>query len=266
MYPISIFGAGHLTESLVKGLSLISRQNITVYNRTYDNIIPLRKYYPNIIPISDIENFIIRQSYVFLIIPPSAIMNPPEEFKKQLRETDSVLVSCGYFNSVDMLNKVYTDTKIIRISPNINWQIAHGVTIYSKNNLVTDDELKNFLNFISSITDLVKANTEDDFDNLGKITACGPALYMNIIENMCDSFGICNHEQRDAVYKTIAGVFEYASQTGKKPSDIIAEVANKGGITESGITAINNYLPPAFTDVKEKMIARTEMVKASLSS
>ncbi len=264
MYPISIFGAGHLTESLVKGLSLITRQHITVYNRTYERMLRLKNYYYNLVPISDIENFVIQQSYVFLIISPTGIMNPPEAFRKQLKETDSVLISCGYFNTMEMLNKTYPGTKIIRISPNINWQIAHGVTIYSKNDFVTDKELTDFLNFIGSITFLVKAHTEDDFDNLGKITACGPALYMDIIENMCDSFGISNHEHRDAVYKTIAGVFEYASQTGKKPSDIIEEVANKGGITESGITAINHYLPPAFSDVREKMITRTEMVKETL--
>ena len=264
MHHIAIYGAGHLTKSLLKGLSLYTKQHINIFNRTFEKVLPLKQYYKYINPVSDINSFVESKSFVFIIISPAGILNPEEAFKKQLRDTNSILVSCGYFNTIDMLNKAYPDTKIIRLSPNINWQIAHGVTIYTHNEMVDESEMNEFIKFISPITTMVKAKKEDDFDNLGKITSCGPALYMNIIENLCDSFGIKDPVYRDAVYRTISGVFEYASQTGISPTEIISEVANKGGITESGITAINNYLPPAFADVKDKMVTRTEMVKKNL--
>lgn len=264
MNSVSIYGAGHLTKSLLKGLSLYTKQPINIYNRTYEKILPLNKFYKFIKPVAEASSLAEEKSFVFIIISPAAIMQTEDSFKQQLIKSDSILVSCGYFNTIDMLNEAYPNTKIIRISPNINWQIANGVTIYAKNDLVTNEELKEFLSFINPITHLVKADSDEDFDNLGKITSCGPALYMSMIENLCDSFSINDAANREAVYRTIAGVFEYAAQTGISPTEIIHEVANKGGITESGITAINRFLPPAFADVKEKMIIRTEFVRKSL--
>lgn len=257
MRQISIYGAGHLTKSLIVGLSqtLVDRP-IRIYNRTSDKVSELRDNYSTIIQVNNVVELANDSSFVFLIIPPSAIVELDTKFTDLILKSNSILVSCANYLSIDNLDKYFPQKKIIRLLPNINWQILQGTTIYTANSNVTKDDLSELFDILKPITRLYKANSDSDFDTMGKLTSCGPGLFSKFIDQITNSFGISSEEQKQAIYQTLAGTMNYLIDSKKPPIEVISEVANKGGLTESGIIAANKNLSDCFDFISKSMDKR----------
>jgi len=266
MRQISIYGAGHLTKSLVKGFrQTIPNKSIKVYNRTPDKVMELQTHNPEVSLADNCNDLCKESSFVFLIIPASGIIALDDDFTSALLKSDSVIVSCANSVSIDELNKMFPDTKIVRLLPNINWQIKQGTTIYQANANVSTTDLTELLNILTPITTLIEAKSDHDFDMLGKLTSCGPGLFTKIVDQLFISFGISDNMQKQAVYHTLISSMNYLLDSGKSPDKIISEVANKGGLTESGIIAAEKTLPDCFDfmskSMNEKLLERKLKMK-----
>jgi pyrroline-5-carboxylate reductase len=257
MRQISIYGAGHLTQSLLIGLSQsYPNQLIKVYNRTANRVEELQAIHPLVSSANECKDLCRYSSFVFLIIPPSVITDLNADFVSALPKSDSVLVSCANNVSIDSLSKVYPNTKIVRLLPNINWQMNLGTTIYQANSNVSTHDLTELLDFLSPITTLVEADSDLDFDKLGKLTSCGPGLFSKIVDQLFISFDITDNKQKQAVYHTFKNTMSYLLDSEKSPDKVISEVANKGGLTESGIVAADETLPECFDYISQNMDKR----------
>ncbi len=253
MIDISIIGAGHLTKSLLIGLSKIIDKPIWIYNRTQSNIYHLSQYYNNLIVLNNLDELTVVTSYIFVIIPPKAIIDFGKEFVNKINNINSIIVSCANGLGINTLDNLFPKSKVIRILPNINWQIGQGMTIYSHNKNISKIELDSFISFLSPITKFIKIDTDEEFDNLGKLTSCGPGLITKIIEQLLQSFNIMDLEQRKAVYRTIQSTIDYLLKIDTRPEQIINEVSNKGGLTEVGIQASEQLLSDSFLRISDSM-------------
>ena len=266
MRRISIYGAGHLTKSFLVGLNQTCFDRpIKMYNRTFDKVFELKNNYSKIIQVNNVVELVNDGSFVFLIIPPSAIIELDTNFTASIFKSNSLIVSCANYLNIDKLNMLFPQSKIVRLLPNINWQILQGTTIYAANSNVTKDDLSELFDILKPITRLYKANSDADFDTLGKLTSCGPGLFSKLIDQITISFGIPNDEQKQAIYQTLAGTMNYLIDSKKSPIEVISEVANNGGLTESGIIAANKNLSDCFDYISKSMdnrlIERKQMIK-----
>lgn len=266
MRHISIFGAGHLTSSLLKGLGKITDQPISLYNRSLDKAKDLITQYPNLKIVSNHLDLTINSSYIFIIVPPSAILELDESFIKEINSKDSIIVSCANYLTIDKLNSRYPKTKIIRLLPNILWQIKQGVSIYSSNTLLTLSDIEEFIRLLSPVTSFIQANNETVFDKLGKLTSCGPGIFSYLIDLLFTSFEINTDNEKKEVLKTLAGTIDYAVTLEKEFTEIISEVSNKGGLTESGIAAMKNLLPASFDEISLTMDKRLSDKRKGLTT
>ena len=266
MRQISIYGAGHLTKSLVTGLrQIFPDKSIKVYNRTADKVVELQTYNPKINRVDNYTDLCRDSSFVFLIIPTSGIFALETDFVSSLLKSDSVIVSCANSMTIDKLTEVFPKTKIVRLLPNINWQIKQGTTIFQTNSTVSTTDLTELTDILTPITKLIEAKSDHEFDMLGKLTSCGPGLFTKIVEQLLTSFDISDDIQKQAVYHTLISTINYLIDS-KKPADkIISEVANKGGLTESGIIAAEKVLPDCFDfiskSMNEKLLERQQNLK-----
>jgi len=254
MRQISIYGAGHLTKSLLTGLrQVFPDKSIKVYNRTADNAVKLQSYNPRVISVEHYIDLCSESSFVFIIIPASGILFLEADFVSALVKSNSVIVSCVNSLSIDKLTEVFPNTKIVRLLPNINWQIKQGTTIYQTNLNVITSDFNELTDILAPITKLIEVKSDYDFDMLGKLTSCGPGLFTKIVDQLFISFDISDNMQKQAVYHTLISTMNYLIDSEKSPDKIISEVANKGGLTESGIIAAEKVLPDSFDFISKSM-------------
>lgn len=264
MYNLSIYGGGRLCQSFLKGLNQKTNIKIYLYNRTQDKYKQLKNIYPNIQFKNKLNAIVKKQSFAFLIIPSDVILNLNKDFLDKVIETNSILVSFANGLSLETLNKKYRGIKIIRILPNINWQILKGFTLLQKNESVEENDLKELNKILNLVTDIYNVEDEDEFDTLGTLSTCGPGIMTQLFLEISKSFHLRNKKQFRNFIRSCKGSLELLEKNN--PEKIIDEVAIKGGLTEKGVNAIKKAFPKCGEFVYEEMKSKIDQRKKALSS
>ena len=265
MINISIYGAGHLTKSLLTGLGRVSATEISIFNRTETKITDLNSIYSNLKKKDSLFELIKERTILFCIIPINAITNLDSNFIEKLKQTNSILVSCANGLSLELLNDKFSGLKVIRLLPNVNWQICEGVSLFDCNNKVTEKDLSDFHKFLNPVTKLHRVKNDMDFERIGTLTTCSPGLLCTILDYFNEYFNIESLDEKEIFYESLKGTIDYILHSRKDPKIISCEVANKGGLTEVGIKAIQQQFPFCIelvsTRMKNKIEERNEKVK-----
>ncbi len=250
---IAIFGAGHLTRSLLVGLAKSMSDPIRLFNRNRAKAGSLRAIYPKLHIVDTPHALIDGQTAVFLIIPPKAILQLPQRFWEIFTHTDSMVVSCANGLSIKDIETVCGSLKIVRFLPNILWQIAQGMTLFQCNAMITDNEKEALLTPIRRISRLQEIQQEDDFDRLGTLTSCGPGLMSALMVKLFRGFHLQTPSELDNVRDMFLATLTYQKLTNHSFDAIVKEVANPGGLTGHGVQGIYETFPAAFKDVVQRM-------------
>jgi pyrroline-5-carboxylate reductase len=262
MINISIYGAGHLTKSLLTGLGRVSDTKISIFNRTESKIYDLNSIYCNLEKKDSLYELIKERTILFCIVPVDAIINLDLNVIEKLKQTNSILVSCANGLSLEMLNDKFSGLKIIRLLPNVNWQICEGVSLFDCNDKVTEGELNDFYEFLSPVTKLYRVTNDMVFEKIGTLTTCSPGLFCTIIDYFNEYFNVESLNEKEIFYESLRGTIDYILHSRKDPKTISCEVANKGGLTEVGIKAIQQQFPLCIelvsTSMKNKVEERKE--------
>ena len=258
MMNISIYGAGHLAKSLLTGLSKVSDIDISIFNRTESKINDLNEIYHNLKKKNSLDELIQERTILFCIIPANVLINLDLNFIEELKRTNSILVSCVNGLSLAGLNAKFSGLKVIRLLPNVNWQICEGVSLFEGNDEITEAELNDFYEFLSPVTKLYHVKSDEDFDRIGTLTTCSPGLFSTIINYFNEYFNIENLDEKEMFYESLRGTIDYILHSKKDPKMISYEVANKGGLTEIGIKAIQQQFPSCMEIVSTNMKRKVE--------
>ncbi|MFM2303288.1 MAG: pyrroline-5-carboxylate reductase [Cyanobacteriota bacterium] len=253
MSDISIYGAGHLTKSLLVGLIQVNSISIKIFNRTPSKLDLLSLSYPYLIPAYESQQIAQTKSFILSIIPAVAVLNLDNALIEKIEETESILVSCVNGLSIEKLEEKYPSIKIIRVLPNTNWCIRQGITLIKANSLVSEQELEEISTFFGQLSLVHMLKNEEDFDRLGILTSCMPGLFSEIAHQLWIEFDISAQQEQQLIYQAIKNTIEYLIQSEKSPKEVIEEVANKGGLTEVGVSALTAELPLMFSTVYARM-------------
>lgn len=262
MNNISIYGAGHLTKSLLTGLKNVTNIKISIFNRTVFKINDVNSIYRNLEKKDSLDELINERTFLFYIIPGNVLMNLDLNFIEHLKQTSSILVSCVNGLSLETLCNKYKDLKIIKLLPNINWQICEGVSLFDYNDKLTQEEINKFYEFLTPITRLYRVKNNMDFENIGTLSTCSPGLFSTILEYFIHYFNVDSLTEKEIFYESVKGTIDYIIQSKKDPKTISNEVANKGGLTEVGIKAIQEQFPFCMevlsTNIRNKIEERKQ--------
>lgn len=262
---IGIYGAGHLARSLIRGFEFAKVSNqILLYNRTTAKTVVLKNEFTNVQIANDLCDIVEPNSFIFIIITPDAILELPDNFITKINSNNSILVSCANYITLDKLNAKYPKLKIVRLLPNILWQIGSGTILYSFNQEIEENEKQIFLELISKLGDLIEITDERDFDRFGKIMTCGPGVFSKLISMFINELDIKSENEKEFVIRCLLSTLNYSISSKKSFESIIEEVANKGGLTECAVDELDKQLTGRFNSVfkemDKKIVCRREQI------
>ena len=129
---------------------------------------------------------------------------------------------------------------VIRLMPNTPADIGEGMTLYAVNELVTEEELAEFLEVMSGAGRFDRLE-EKLIDAGSAVSGCGPAFAYLMIEALADGGVACGLPRAKAMEyasQMMAGAAKMVLATGKHPGELKDAVCSPGGSTIAGVRAL----------------------------
>lgn len=238
MFEYGFIGTGNMASALCKALvKCVSPNTVLISNRTAEKAEALAKKLG--CECGDNKSVAQQCKYIFLGVKPQMLGALADEIKPYLekREDRFILVSMAAGRSTESISELFGSYPVIRIMPNVASAVGEGMTLCTKNRLVTDDEYSEFFNAMN------KSGKLDDIpeklmDAASAVSGCGPAFVYEVIEALSDGAVACG-VPRDKAYKyaaqTLLGSAKLMLETGKKPAELKDSVCSPGGTTIQGV-------------------------------
>ena len=238
---IGFIGAGSMGGALAKATSKILETKLYIYdidqkkaNRLASETGAFSVSFDEVVSTSDI---------IFLGVKPSVLPNVAKELGKAARR-DTVIVSMAAGIAISKIEEALgVKLPIIRIMPNTPVLVGEGVTAYSKNELVTDERLSDFLRAMQ-YTGTLEPLDEDDIDAFCAIAGCGPAYVYTFIDALAKGAEKCGISREGALKYaalTVRGAALMTLKTDGDPSTLCKNVCSPGGATIEGVKVLESH-------------------------
>ena len=181
--------------------------------------------------------------YVFLGVKPQMMAGMLGEIASTLagRTDRFVLVSMAAGLTMDTICKMAGgEYPVIRLMPNTPADIGEGMILYGANELVTEEELAEFLEAMAAAGRFDRLD-EKLIDAGSAVSGCGPAFAYLMIEALADGGVACGLPRAKAMEyaaQMMAGAAKMVLSTGKHPGELKDAVCSPGGSTIAGVRAL----------------------------
>ena len=181
-----------------------------------------------------------KSKYIFLGVKPQMMAGLLESLRPVLRgrEDRYLLVSMAAGLTLTKLEALAgLPCPIIRIMPNTPCAVGAGMTTYTANAAVTEEELAEFLKGMSAAGTLDRIE-ERLMDAASAVAGCGGAFIWQVLEALADGGVACGLPRDKALLyaaKMIEGTGRLTLQTGLHPGVLKDQVCSPGGSTIAGV-------------------------------
>ena len=180
---------------------------------------------------------------IFLAVKPQMMAGVLEAIQPILQERKPQLITMAAGLTMAQIQQMAgCDLPVIRIMPNTPVAVGQGVTLYCANELVTPEDLADFL-YDMECSGALERIPEGLFDAAGTVTGCGPAYMYMFIEAMADGAVACGVPRKQAMEYaavTMLGAAEMVLQSGQHPGALKDAVCSPGGSTIAGVKALED--------------------------
>lgn len=191
----------------------------------------------------DFDNVVLSSDILFLGVKPNIF---PEVCQKigKIAKSDSVIVSMAAGITISSIeNALSRKLPIIRIMPNTPVLVGEGFTAYAKNELVTDEQLSDFLSAMQH-TGTLEHLCEEDIDSFCAIAGCGPAYAYTFIDALAKGAERCGISRENAIRYaalTVRGATRMTLDAGTDPTTLCKNVCSPGGATIEGVKVLEAH-------------------------
>lgn len=193
--------------------------------------------------LSDNKTVAEEADYIFLGVKPQMLEETMAEIAPILekRESRFVLVSMLAAFTCERICKIAgKDYPVIRIMPNTPVSIGEGMILYSPNELVFQEEVAEFLEFMSE-AGRFSLLPEKLMDAGASVAGCGPAFVDLFVEALADGGVACGLPRAQAMEfaaQMVLGSAKLILESKKHPGQLKDEVCSPGGTTIQGVRAL----------------------------
>lgn len=183
--------------------------------------------------------------FIFLGVKPQVLNETIEPLKKTLKERKDRFVIVSMLAGVTcerICSVLEMDAPIIRIMPNTSVLVGAGMTLYTHNQLVSEDEIEQFKSLLSLSGELEKLE-ENLIDSGMAVSGCGPAYIYLTIKALAEGGVKCGLSYETALKlarQTVLGAARLAIETETDPEQLKKDVCSKGGATIEGIYVLED--------------------------
>ena len=245
----AIQGAGHLATALVEGFSLTHAGPISIYDRTHARALALAERYSELTVFEQEQDFDAEPCPLLLVIPATAILHLPAERMERLRRAGRVLVSCANGLPLSLLKTRFPGLPWVNAIPSVAAAVGKSVTLMAGGTPEVE-------RIFAAIGRVVQLQSDDEIDRLSALTSCLPGILAAILDELARAYALDERQTRDLLLESALGSILVSQQKETSLADLVATVANPGGLTEAGVYVIRRNMPALLTEMKQTMDAR----------
>lgn len=247
MKKIAFIGAGNMASAICGGIlksNISNAQNIILFDKNNEQY---KRFDEKCTIAKDIEDLVCSADCIFLSVKPQTI----KEVLAQIKNFDisnKLFISICAGITIESIQSILKNAKIIRTMPNTPLLIGEGVTAICKNNLVTNEDLE-FAKSIFSSSGMVTELPEEDINKITAITSSSPAyvyLFAKAILVGAEALSFKNENTLEMICKTIIGSAKMILADSRSVDELIQMVKSPNGTTER---ALNVFEDKKFIDI-----------------
>ncbi|BHH83249.1 pyrroline-5-carboxylate reductase [Desulforhopalus sp. 52FAK] len=238
---IGFIGGGQMAEALIKGIiasGLYKSEDILIAEPNDSRREHLETQYSVTTHHSNIpifENCLI----IMLAVKPQTMASLLEDCRERV-QTQHIIISiaAGLPISfyIDTIGK--PDTKMIRVMPNTPALVLEGASALSRNENVTDTELRAAEEVFLAVGEVVILD-EVHLDAVTGLSGSGPAYVFSFVEALIDAgvkSGLTRAVSAKLAMQTVSGSVKLLKESGEHPASLRGKVTSPGG---TAITAVH---------------------------
>ncbi len=241
---ISFIGAGNMGTALAAAvIKKVPANNILITNRTPEKAKAFAQKTGAIYAEND--EALRTGYYIFLGVKPQMMAELLENYKNILNERKDrfvfVTMAAGLTTEkiCEMAGGKYP---VIRIMPNTPVSTGAGMTLISRNALVTEEELNEFVEILSESgkTDIIP---EELMDAGCALSGCGPAfvyMFADALAKGAEKHGLPYEKARLYAEQTLIGAATLAMNSEDTLENLRIKVCSPGGATIEGVKSLWN--------------------------
>lgn len=221
---ITIIGAGKMGLSLAEGLvrkGFVKRDNLILTNsKTHNNKEAAEK--------ADVVIFAVKPQIM------KGVLQEVSEVKD-----GSLAMSMAAGVTLDSISRELSGgekTEIVRVMSNLAAQVEEGMSVWTVNRNVTEENKKVTQEVLGSVGKECEVDNEDMIDKATAISGSGPAYFFYIVELLTEmgmQFGFSEEISRLLAEQTFIGAAKVLAEAHQDAATLRRAVTSKGGTTEA---------------------------------
>lgn len=232
MYKYGFLGAGNMNGALAMAMTRGLPAGVT--GRTPERAALLSASLG--LKLTDNLDIAANSKYILLGIKPQILPEVCEQISSSIK--DSIIITMAAGVKIQKLCELLgRELPVIRIMPNIPVSIGRGVILSCKNSLVSDEDLRTFMDDFKGAGSFIELE-EELIDAASVISGCGPAyiyMYTEAMARAGESLGLPYELSRSLAAMTAVGAGELASSSHESLSELTKAVCSPGGSTVEGV-------------------------------
>jgi pyrroline-5-carboxylate reductase len=251
---------------LVEGFNRANTAPVSIYNRTPNHARDLAGNFPALKVAEREEEFDSESCPLLLVVPGRAILEFPDDRIARWRLAGRVVVSCANGLPLQWLEERFPQIAWVKAVPTVAAAVGRSVTLMAKGVSTPDSNYRDIRRLFASIGSVVEASTDEEIDRLSVVTSCLPGILAAILDEFALTQGLGETEIRELLIESALAAMVWAKEQAVPLRQLVASVANPGGLTEGGVAAIRQYLPPVFAQLKEAMDRHAQQRRRRLTN
>lgn len=242
MNKITIIGVGNLGKSILSGLAssdLLNAKDITAVDKSKYNLKEVEEKL-NVSTSQDIIESIKGVKWIILCVQPRQLDIVLQEIKEVLTP-DQILISTVTGTSINEINEVVPNNKVVRVMPNTGAAKKLSMTCISAN-----EDVKEELEFVEKMFDTIGRTLiieERLMQAATVLGASGIAFFLRFLRAMIQGgiqMGFHPHEAQIIAVQTAIGAATLVAKNGTHPEREIDKVTTPQGCTIEGLNEMEH--------------------------
>ncbi|MBR5913362.1 MAG: pyrroline-5-carboxylate reductase [Selenomonadaceae bacterium] len=259
---IGFVGGGALAESVINGIrgTLLPSNNIFVSEHRRKRCTELNSRY-RVNASVGVDSFIDKVKLLVIAVKPKDAPAALAEIRNKIT-LDTVIVSVIAGLKIEIIEKFFPHSPIIRAMPNVSIRVGEGMTAYTVNSKATLSDKKLVEQFWSSIGRAVEID-EKLMDAVTGLSGSGPAYAFLMIDALADggvAAGLPRANAIELAAQTLLGAAKMVLETGEHPDELRDKVTSPAGTTIEGIRVLERQ--GVRSALIEAVLAATEKSRA----
>lgn len=259
---IGFIGCGKMAQSIIGGIltaKAAAPQEVLFSAKS----LKTKEYVQQTYQITAKENTAVaaQSDILFLAIKPDLHESIIEEIKNFMKP-DTVIITMAAGITLSFIRQAFGfKVKAIRTMPNTPSLVGEGMTAFTRNDDVSEEEAKEVIQLLTSFGKAEEIN-EDLMNIAPAISGSSPAYVYMFIEALADG-GVRGGLQRDQAYKMAAqavlGAAKMVLETGMHPGQLKDQVCTPGGATIEAVAELEQkQFKGAVLSAMDKCIKKTK--------